>query len=467
MKRGEIHEGIISRVSFPNRGHVQVGDTDVIVKNGIPGERVRFRIHKKKHGHAEGILLERLEQSPLAEQEAGCRYFPECGGCLYRTMPYTAQLDMKAEQVRELLDAALTAGGQVRADGTPDYLFEGIMPSPSENAYRNKMEYTFGDEIKGGDLTLGLHRRASTYDILPVDDCRIVHNDFNRIVACVQTFCRETGWPYYHRMTHEGYLRHLLVRRAHATGEILVDLVTTTQLDPQEDLFRSFADRLLALPLEGEITGILHTRNDSLADAVKDEGTDLVYGRDYFFEELLGLRFRITPFSFFQTNSQGAETLYRTVRDYLGSTADQNVFDLYSGTGTIAQIISPAAGHVTGVEIVPEAVEAARRNARDNGIRNCDFIAGDVLRVLDEIGEKPDTIILDPPRDGIHPKALPKITSYGVHRIVYISCKPTSLVRDLPVFFGEGYRLRRAVSVDMFPATANVEVVALLERETD
>ena len=200
---------------------------------------------------------------------------------------------------------------------------------------------------------------------------------------------------------------------------------------------------------------------------VQSDRTELLYGQEYFYEELLGLKFKISTFSFFQTNSYSAEVLYQTARDYVGDLggSDKTVFDLYSGTGTIAQLMAPAAGKVIGVEIVEEAVEAAKKNAAANGLDNCEFIAGDVLKVLDEVEEKPDMIILDPPRDGIHPKALPKIIAYGVDHIVYISCKPTSLVRDLEVFLENGYRVDKAVAVDQFPWTANVETVVLLSHK--
>jgi 23S rRNA (uracil-5-)-methyltransferase RumA len=197
---------------------------------------------------------------------------------------------------------------------------------------------------------------------------------------------------------------------------------------------------------------------------VKNDGTEVLYGRDYIEEELLGLRFRISPFSFFQTNSLGAEVLYSKARDYMGTTKDKTVFDLYSGTGTIAQILAPVAKKVVGVEIVAEAVEAARQNAQLNGLDNCEFIADDVLKALDNITETPDLIMLDPPRDGIHPKALEKIIDYGVENIVYISCKPTSLARDLETLQARGYQVKRACCVDMFPNTVHVETVALLSK---
>ena len=462
MKKGEIYEGIIEKIEFPNKGKVTINGQTVVVKNGIPGQRIRFMINKKRGNRVEGRLLEVLEKSPLEIREPVCSIFPQCGGCMYQTMDYQAQLHMKESQIRELLDGALIRGGQVDAEGRPDYQFENIKGSPQEFAYRNKMEFSFGDAEKGGPLTLGLHKKGSTYDVLDALDCKLVHEDMTRILQCVLEYSREKGFTYYHKMQHTGYLRHLLLRRGNTTGEILVNLVTTTQMAPD---LAELVDRLLALKLEGKITGVLHILNDSLADTVQSDETRILYGQDYFYEEILGLRFKITPFSFFQPNSLGAEVLYQTAREYIGDTKDMTVFDLYSGTGTISQILASVAKKVIGVEIVEEAVEAARENAAENGIGNCEFIAGDVLKVLDEIEEKPDFIVLDPPRDGIHPKALPKILQYGVEHLVYISCKPTSLARDLEMFLANGYRVERCVCVDQFAQTVHVETVVLLGRK--
>ncbi|MGI6116888.1 MAG: 23S rRNA (uracil(1939)-C(5))-methyltransferase RlmD [Bilifractor sp.] len=475
MKKGETYEGTVRRISFPNKGHVTVGDRDVIVKNALPGQTVRFRINKKKAGRTEAQLLEVLEPSPLETQGALCSGYPSCGGCFCQSMACGDQLRMKEREIRELLAPAFDRERSRNSSFSPDTAWEGILPSPESSCYRNKMEYAFGDSEKDGPLTLGLHRKNSMYDILTADDCILVHPDFNAVVRCTLEFFSGLHVPYFRRISHEGYLRHLLVRRGVSTGEMLIDLVTTSQ-DPfvsrknkeedpplgTEEMLKRFADRLLSLNLSGSITGILHTENDSVADVVKNDRTEILYGRDYFYENLLGLKFRITPFSFFQTNTKGAEVLYRTVMDFLGDVSGNTVFDLYSGTGTIAQILAPAAKNVVGVEIMEEAVRAAVENAAENGLDNCRFIAGDVLKVLDGLEEKPDAIVLDPPRDGIHPKALPKIIACGVKRIVYISCKPTSLARDLEVLQAGGCRIRRVRSIDMFPNTANIETVCLL-----
>lgn len=467
MKKGQVYEGVVERIDFPNKGIVKVGEDVCVVKNALPGQKVTFSISKLRKGKAEGRLLQVTEQSPL-EYGSPCSHFGLCGGCTYLSFPYEEQLKIKEGQVKRLLDSVLL-------DGQGAYHWEGIKASPAYFAYRNKMEFSFGDETKDGPLTLGMHKRGSFYDVLTVNDCRIVDEDYRKILTAVRDYFAERNVCFYHRLSHEGFLRHLLVRKAVKTGEILVALVTTTQrpwkaetASGLQELIDGFCTLLQGLSLDGTLTGVLHMENDSIADVVQSDKTRILYGKDYFYEELLGLKFRITPFSFFQTNSLGAEVLYETARSYIGKLSggkESVVFDLYSGTGTIAQLMAPVAGKVIGVEIVEEAVEAAKENAALNGLTNCEFLAGDVLKVLDDITEKPDFIILDPPRDGIHPKALPKIINYGVERIVYISCKPTSLVRDLAVFLENDYRVEKATAVDQFPWTANVETVCLLSKK--
>lgn len=453
MKKGQIYEGIIERVDFPNKGIVFVPEEEqyVIVKNGIPGQKIRFMINKFKRGNAEGRLLEVLEKSPLETREPVCSIFPACGGCMYQTMPYEEQVQMKEGQIRRIMDPVVKG----------EYVFEGVKYSPKEFHYRNKMEFSFGDEFKDGPLSLGLHKKGSTYDVLTAGDCQLVHEDMDKILLCVLNYFKERNVSYYKKMQHVGYLRHLLLRRGDTTGEILVNLVTTTQ---EEYDLTPLVEELLALELEGKIVGILHILNDSLSDVVKSDETRILYGQDFFYEKLLGLEFKITPFSFFQPNSKGAEVLYETVREYIGDIDNQVVFDLFSGTGTIGQVLAPVAKKVIGVEIIEEAVEAAKENAVRNGLSNCRFIAGDVFKVLDEIEEKPDVIVLDPPRDGIHPKALPKILNYGVDKIVYISCKMTSLARDLEMMQLAGYRVEKMTAVDQFCETVHVETVVLLSK---
>lgn len=459
MKKGSEHVGEVIRVDFPNKGIVQIENEKVIIKNALPGQKVRFVINKSRKGKSEGRLLEVIEKSPLEIEEAKCKHFGPCGGCTYQTISYETQLEMKANQVKGLIDAVCS-----------DYEFEGIKGSPNQWEYRNKMEFSFGDEVKDGPLALGLHKKGSFHDIVTASDCEIVDKDYNQILTTILEYFSNLGITFYKKLSHVGYLRHLLVRRATKTGQILINLITSTQWTYSEelsevDVMEELKSRLLNLKLNGVIVGILHTYNDSMADVVQSDRMDILYGQDYFYEELLGLKFKISTFSFFQTNSLGAEVLYSTAREYVGETKDKLIFDLYSGTGTIAQLLAPVAKKVIGVEIVEEAVEAAKENAALNELDNCKFIAGDVLKVIDTIEEKPDLIVLDPPRDGIHPKALDKIIDYGVDKIVYISCKPTSLARDLVVLQDRGYKVEKVCAVDMFPGTVHVETVCLLKRK--
>ena len=467
MKKGQIVEGIIERVDFPNKGILRAEDgTRVIVKNAIMGQKVSAAVNKVRKGKCEGRLLEVLEKSALELPEPGCVHYGICGGCTFQSLPYEEQLSMKEQQVKDLIDAVIT-------EENKGYEFLPIKASPRPKAYRNKMEFSFGDEYKDGPLALGMHKRGSFYDIVNVGECQIVDEDFRRVLKITLEYFKERQIPFYHKLRHTGYLRHFLVRKAAKTGEILVDLVTTTQMEElsgenESALLEGWVKKLCEEKYDGVLKGILHTKNDSVADTIKNEGTDILFGQDFFYEELLDLKFKITPFSFFQTNSLGAEVLYQTAREFIGDALDdeasQTVFDLYSGTGTIAQILSPVAKKVIGVEIVEEAVVAARENAALNGLTNCEFIAGDVLKVIDTIGEKPDYIVLDPPRDGIHPKALEKIIRYNVPQMVYISCKPTSLARDLEVLQARGYQVKKVQCVDMFPATGNIETVVLLSK---
>lgn len=464
MKKKEFYEGMVTSLKFPNKGIVYVEDEDayVQVKNTLPGQRVRFQLKKVKKKRPEGNLTEVLVPSEIEKAVPPCPHFSECGGCAYQTLPYEEQKKLKLNQVKALLDAVY-----------PDFPLDECVESPRIWEYRNKMEFSFGDEVKDGPLTLGLHKRGSFYDIVSVPDCQIIDEDLRKVLKTTQDFFRNAklggkSIDFYHKMRHEGVLRHLLVRKGLKTGEMLICLVTSSQggIDSTEgkQLLEKYKDTLLALETTGTFAGILHMTNDSLSDVVKADAVDILYGKDYFYDELLGLRFRITPFSFFQTNSAGAEKLYSLAREYIGDLTGKKVYDLYSGTGTIAQVLAPVAKEVTGVEIVEEAVYAAAENAKENQLDNCTFLAGDVLTVLDELTEAPDAIVLDPPREGIHPKAIRKILDYGLSSFVYISCKPTSLARDLEVFLEYGYQPVRAKCVDMFPWTRGIETVVLLSQ---
>ena len=540
MKKGNIYEGVVKKVEFPNKAYVDVIEKDengneqktlTLVKGALPGQKIKFRAKKVRKDKSQGILLEVTEKSPLETAEPMCCRFGKCGGCSYQTLPYEKQLELKRNQVLEIIDnvyKTLDSSLGIKKD----YIYDGILPSPEIKGYRNKMEFSFGDEYKGGPLTLGLHKKGSVHDIVNASGCQIVDDDYSKVIDCIVEYFREKQIPHYNKNTHQGVLRHLLVRRAVSTGELLVALVTSSQQDISEYV-SEVSEKLNGLKYNGKLTGFIHIINDGLGDVVKSDKMHIISGKDWFTEKILGLQFKISPFSFFQTNTKGAEVLYTRARDYVlggemagvgknsvgvgmdvensringvcsemtaGSSdivdgysekgaknvdladiysektenletktnagfKDKVVFDLYSGTGTIAQIIAPVAKKVIGVEIVEEAVEAAKENAAINGLDNCEFIAGDVLKVIDEIDEKPDYIILDPPREGIHPKAIRKIIDYGVENIVYISCKPTSLSQDLATFETFGYHVERVSNVDMFPGTVHVETVVLLSHK--
>lgn len=451
IKKHDILDVNIDSTEFPNKGIAEVEGQRVVIKGGIKGQKVKIRISKKKKEKIEGNILEVLEKSPI-EVDSRCDHFGRCGGCSYQTIPYEEQLKIKQEQVKKLLDTV----------DLGDYDYLDIVASPNEFEYRNKMEFSFGDVEKGGELALGMHQKGKFYEIETVDGCQIVDQDFRDILVTVLEYFREQKTTFHNSRRHEGVLRHLVVRKAIKTQQMLVNLVTSS--DEELDL-TELSSRLKNLKLQSEIKGFLHTINDSLSDIVQSDETRIIFGQDHITEELLGLKFDISAFSFFQTNSLGAERLYSVVRDFAGDTKDKVVFDLYCGTGTIAQIVAPIAKKVIGIEIVEEAVESAIENAKMNGLDNCEFIAGDVMLKVNEIDDKPDIIILDPPRDGIHPKAIGKIIDFKPEEFVYVSCKPSSLVRDLPIFIERGYKVEKVQCVDMFPYTPHVETVVLITKK--
>lgn len=496
MKRGDVIEGVIGGISFPNKGSFVYDGKPVTVKGVLPGEKVTVRIKRNRKDRAEATLIKKTGRSPLETKKPMCNHFYECGGCTYQTVAYTNQLRLKEQMVKDVLAPVIDMDG--------GFEWEGIKSSPEQYRYRNKMEFTFGDAEKDGPLTLGLHRQHSSYDVISVDSCMIIDPAINEILKFTQKYFRERGVPFYHKMTHTGILRNLVIRESAYDGSIMVNLVTTTSEDINKyegkpaawwekrnevlgelDL-PGYAAGLLglgdgtgrfdSLSHYSRISGILYTECDTFADAVIPDSVTTLYGDDFLMEEVLGLKFRISPFSFFQTNTKGSEVLYSKAREYAKEaiartkTGDTGrvgtIFDLYSGTGTIAQLMSDAAENVYGIEIISEAVEAAAQNAKLNGLGNCHFIAGDVLAKLDEIKERPDLIILDPPREGVNPKALRKIIDYGVESIVYISCKPTSLAKDLEMLIESGYAPVKGCCVDMFPNTQHVETVVLMSKKT-
>ena len=388
--------------------------------------------------------------------DISCEHFGRCGGCKYLNIPYEQELDIKKTALAETL-------------GDYGHLVKTLHPAPHITGYRNKMELAFGDEGKNGRLALGMRKQRSFYEVATPEHCVLICDDFKRIIMHVLEYFRNSGEAFYHRKRHIGVLRHLVLRRGEFTGEILLNLSTTSTLaTPLEPL----VEGLCSLELDGKIVGILHSMNDGVADAVKNENVKLLHGRDYYNEEICGLKFKVSAFSFFQTNSAGAEKLYDIVKHYAGEhcsplqTQSTLAYDLYCGTGTIAQILSPHFEKVLGIELVEDAIKAAKDNAKLNGITNCDFYAGDVRAVIREHQAlaAPDVVVVDPPRDGLHPKALPLIAELSAPQLVYVACKPKSLARDLDLLVAAGYTVEKIEGMDMFPRTPHVEAIALLRR---
>ncbi|WP_024619960.1 23S rRNA (uracil(1939)-C(5))-methyltransferase RlmD [Paraclostridium bifermentans] len=451
MKRRDIIEFEIDKMEFGGTSVSRLGNRDIYMKGGITGQKVKASVKKTKSGKAEVKMMELLESSPL-ETETPCKHFNVCGGCSMLSVPYEKQLEIKERQVMDLFLEQDIFG----------FNFQGIEQSPQTKEYRNKMEYTFGDEMKDGPLTLGLHKKGKHIDILTVDGCFLVDNDFINVLTSTVEYFNEKNTPYYRNMSHKGYLRNLVVRKGINTNEMMVNIVTSSQEDFD---MTEYKDMLLNLDLKADLVSILHTINDGLADAVNCDELIVLHGRDYIQEELLGLKFKISPFSFFQTNTKGAEELYKIAREFVGEHNDKVVFDLYSGTGTIGQVMAEKAKKVYGIEIIEEAVEAANKNAKLNNLTNCEFIAGDVAKTVNKLKAKPDIIIVDPPRPGVHKDAIRDISKFDSKEIVYISCNPKTLVLDLVEFKKYGYELEKVKCMDMFPNTPHVETIVKLYKK--
>jgi 23S rRNA (uracil-5-)-methyltransferase RumA len=451
MKKGQTEEVLIEDTKFPSIGIGYIEGKKIEIKNAVKGQKVLVRVSRSRKDKVEGKVVEVLEY-PEGMVTPLCPHAGECGGCSHQHIPYNLQLKQKEYEVLKLFEGA----------GIKDFVYDGIEKSPLEFEYRNKMEFTFGNLEKGGEMTLGMHQSERFYNIIPVEQCRIVDNDYNLLLAAISGYCKKNNLSFYNKMTQQGFLRFLVIRKSFRENELLVNMITTTQVKHD---FSDLVDELLKLDTRNTIVGVLHTRNDSLADAVINEGYDVLYGRDYIVEEILGLKFKISAFSFFQTNSLGAEMLYSVVQQYLGDAEGKVVYDLYCGTGTITQIVSQRAGMVYGIELVEEAVDAAKENSKLNGIENIHFIAGDVGEKLKEIKEKPDLIVIDPPRPGVGPKALGQIINYGVSEMVYVSCNPKTLVENLQDMISAGYKVERMKLVDMFPHTKHVECVVRIEKK--
>lgn len=445
MGKNKIANLLIEKLAFPNVGIAfdLERNKNIYVKGTLPSQLVEVYIKKDK-----GQLLKILEPSK-EEITSLCEDFLFCGGCSFQNIPYDYEIQLKEEMALSLYKDY-------------DYNYLGFEKATEIEGYRNKMEYSFGDSQKGGKLALGMRKRGCGYEVVTSKHCNIVDDDYRKILNITLDYFTNTDLQFYHKKLKTGSLRHLVVRRSKYTNQILINLITTSNFNLD---LAPFVDKLLNGGLTGTIVSIFHTINDSVADIVQADKLTLIYGTNHFTEKLCGLQFKISPFSFFQTNSIGAQKLYDDIKKLVANCHKKDIiFDLYCGTGTIAQIVSDTCKEVIAIELVEEAISSAKANAEINNITNCTFIAGDVLKEIDNIDKLPDIIILDPPRDGIHKKAITKIIDFGAKNIIYISCKPTSLARDIQIFLQNGYKLTNIKLHDLFPRTYHIETIALFEK---
>jgi 23S rRNA (uracil1939-C5)-methyltransferase len=451
VQRGEELEVRIDSLAYGGSGVGRVDGFVVFVRGGLPGDRVRARVTKVKRGFAEASAAAVLEPSP-ERVEAPCRHFGVCGGCRFQDLAYESQVAAKERQVRD----ALARIGRIAEPPV-----EPIVPAASLYHYRNKLEYSFTADEEGR-VALGFHRAGRWDEVIDIEECLLTTDLGNAVRLAVRDWANEEQLRPYDQGTGEGYLRHLVYREGRNTGQALVVLVTA----PGERFETGYlVDVLRRFP---EVRSIHWAINDTPAERTHDLPTRLLWGEDAIEEELLGLRFRIRPNAFLQTNTEMAERLYEIVRERAALTGEENVYDLYCGTGTIGLSLARAARAVWGLEISEESVACAIENAELNGIENASFFAGNVGQTLAELAERagpPDVAVVDPPRAGLAGKALKRTGELGAPRLVYVSCNPTTLASDVKVLREDyGYELLSCLPVDMFPHTPHVESVSLLEK---
>jgi 23S rRNA (uracil1939-C5)-methyltransferase len=433
----------IDSLAFGGAGVARLDGYVVFVQDGIPGDRVRAVVQKSKRAYAEARAVEVLEPGP--ERVPPLAAHP---GAPWQVLPYERQLEAKQAQV----DDALRRIG--RLDG---FELEPIVAAVEQWRYRNKLEYSFGTD-GDGRLVCGFHAPGRWDEIIEVTDCLLASSDGNAVRERVVEWCRASGLSAYDRRTGEGFLRNLVVRESRRGGEFQARLVTGPGRIDREGLARAL----------GPIGGLLWTRLDSVAETTQGGETELIAGSDRLEEEIGGMRMRISPNAFFQTNTEMAERLYRLAIEYAAPAGSDRVYDLYCGIGTIGLLMAPRAGEVWGLELVEEAIADAIANARLNEVDNARFFAGDVrlaLRELVDRAGRPDVLVVDPPRSGLSQKIVRRVIQAGPRRVVYVSCNPTTLAPNAAQLVADGgYSLRRVRAVDMFPQTPHIECVALLER---
>src|SRR3954468_22622228 len=450
VKKDDLLDLDVESLAYGGNGVARTDGFVVFVRRGLPGDRVRARVTKVKRSHAEALALEVLE--PGAQHvDAPCQHYPACGGCRFQDLAYESQLAQKQGWVRDAFQ---------RIAGIPEPPLEEIVPcAPEIFHYRNKMEYSFTATPSGA--ALGFHKAGRWDEVLDIQKCWLTTDLGNGIREAVRDWAREENLEAYNQEDNTGYLRHLVVREGRNSGQVLVQLVTAPgeKFDPDE-----LVERLRTFP---EVRSIHWAVNESPAE-VTNLPTTLLWGDEAIAGVLCGLRFRVRPNAFLQTNTAMAERLYGLARDYAGLTGGETVYDLYCGIGTIGLTLAGDAMTVWGIEISEESVACAIENQELNSIGNSAFFAGNVGEVLTDLRTRagdPDVVVVDPPRAGLAGKALKRLGEIGAPKIVYVSCNPTTLAGDTKRLGDDyGYRLVRARPVDMFPHTPHVECVALLER---
>jgi len=449
VQRDQELELSIESLAFGGNGVARLDGFVVFVRRGLPGDTVKARVTKVQRRHAEAVATEIVTPGPV-RVEAPCQHYPECGGCRFQDLAYDTQVATKHQWVADSLQ---------RIAGLTDAPLEQIVPAASQFHYRNKMEYSF-TQGEGG-ATLGLHKAGRWDEVLEIQKCWLTSDVGNAIRNTMSDWAREEKLTAYDQETHEGYLRHLMIREGRNTGQALVQLVTNRgERFDRERLI----EVLTAIP---EVKSIHWSINEGVSETT-ELPTELIWGEDAIEEEIGGLRFRVRPNAFLQTNTEMAEQLYAIAREFAGLTGSETVYDLYCGIGTIGLSMAKDAMTVWGIEISEESVACAIENQELNAIGNTAFFAGNVGEVLADLRTRagdPDVVVVDPPRAGLAGKALKRLGEIAAPRIVYVSCNPTTLAGDLKRLSEEyGYRLVRARPVDMFPHTPHVECVALLER---
>jgi 23S rRNA (uracil1939-C5)-methyltransferase len=448
MKDQEL-ELTIDRLAYGGNGVARLNGFVVFVRRGLPGDTVRARVTKVQRRHAEALATEVVKPSPL-RVEAPCAHYPACGGCRFQDLAYQTQVEAKHEQVADALQ---------RIGGVPEPPLEPIVPAEEIFHYRNKLEYSF-TQLEDGPA-LGFHKAGRWDDVLEVEKCWLTTDLGNAIRNAVRDWARGDRLVAYDQSEHTGYLRHLVVREGRNTGQALVQLVTA----PGERFDTGgFVDTLRQFP---EVRSIHWAVNETEAE-VTNLPSRLLWGDEAIEEQLCGLRFRVRPNAFLQTNTKMAERLYGIAREYAALTGGETVYDLYCGIGTIGLVLAGDALTVWGIEVSEESVACALENAELNGIGNAAFFAGNVGQSLEDLHARsgdPDVVVVDPPRAGLAGKALRRLGEIGAPRVVYVSCNPTTLAADVKRLRDDyGYTLRRTRPVDLFPHTPHVESVSLLER---